>query len=158
MTDSATSKPPSTIPQEGDQFVAAPHFNFEPTENPELLLKFSDREVVRRHSISLMNRTPPLNSLAADILGSHTPSLALSRTNLMFNDIKDLADRLSDFNSCVSELSSSEDADHECEGENKGWVTMNEQKRKRRLKRKNSLTPNKEIFLKKQNTDLVPDF
>ena len=59
--------------------------------------------VVRRHSISLSNRTPPRNSIAAEIINSTN-----SRTKLLVDDIKSLSDRLSDFNSCISDSSRDE--------------------------------------------------
>ena len=70
----------------------------------------------------------------------------------MVNECKVISDQLSDFNSCVSELSS--DGSDEFTDEKNietPWTTMNERKRNKRNKRKNSLTPNKEEFLKKQN-------
>ena len=74
----------------------------------------------------------------------------------MVNECKVMSDQLSDFNSCVSELSSEnsgESADEKNIQDPVGtsWTTMNERKRKKRNKRKNSLTPNKDEFLKKQN-------
>ena len=94
--------------------------NFEPCVNPELLLPFNDNDtdsVVRRYSLSLSNRTPPKGSLEADLLGTLTPGTAVSRTKFMVNEVKDLTDQLSDFYSCVSELSESdlEEAGHESE-------------------------------------------
>ena len=54
----------------------------------------SDEQVVRRHSISLTNRTPPRASIAADIL-VNTP--IYNKTRLVVGEIRDLTDRLSDF-------------------------------------------------------------
>ena len=67
----------------------------------------------------------------------------------MVNECKVISDQLSDFNSCVSELSSDEFTDEK--NIETPWTTMNERKRNKRNKRKNSLTPNKDEFLKKQN-------
>jgi hypothetical protein len=114
----------------------------------ELFLDFkANYDLVRRHSISLTNRTPPHQSLASDIMNS-----CQSRTKLVVNEIRDLTDRLSDFNSCISSSESSEDADNDVEQDDKTGGTMNDRKRKKRNKRKHSLTPNKDFFLKKQNT------
>ena len=71
----------------------------------------------------------------------------------MVKEIKDMTDQLSDFNSCVSEQSDSDTPEND---EKKGWTTMNENRRNRRNKRRNSLTPNKEVFLKKANNALDP--
>ena len=63
----------------------------------------------------------------------------------MVNECKVMSDQLSDFNSCVSELSSEgsgESADEKNTGTS--WTTMHERKRNKRSKRKNSLTPNKD--------------
>ena len=78
---------------------------------------------------------------------------SIVRTKLMVNEIRDLTEQLSDFNSCVEY--SSDDADTEGDLASKPWTSMNEKKRGKRNKRKHSLTPNKDDFLKKQN--LAPD-
>ena len=53
---------------------------FVPASTLRFNLNFPSREViVRRHSISLCNRTPPKNSLAADILGSRKKVRRFSR-------------------------------------------------------------------------------
>ena len=71
----------------------------------------------------------------------------------MVGEIKDLTDQLSDFNSCVSELSDSDSAsdDMKPEEETSRFLTMNQKRRQKRSKRKHSITPNKEDFLKKPN-------
>ena len=63
--------------------------------------------LVRRHSLSLTNRTPEKGSLAEDLLKMNYPSLK-SRTSQLMSSIKDLSETLSDFNSCI-ESSSYED-------------------------------------------------
>ena len=68
-------------------------------------------------------------------------------------DIKNLCEPLTDFNSCVSSTEeSSDNADNEDEESGNKFETMNEKKRAKRNKRKNSLTPNKDSFLKKKNS------
>ena len=71
----------------------------------------------------------------------------------MVNKVKELTDRLSDINTWQSEFSFSSDADNEGDNNTKkeAWKTMNERQRSRRNKRRNSLTPNKEFFMKKKN-------
>ena len=109
----------------------------------------SNEDIVRRHSVSLSNRTPPSGSIAAQILSSEQ---TLSLTKLAVKELKCVSDQLSDFNSCVSELSSEGSIESADETSLKTtWTTMNERRRNKRNKRKNSLTPNKEEFLKKQN-------
>ena len=109
----------------------------------------SNEDLVRRHSVSLCNRTPPSSSIAAQILSSEQ---TLSLTKLAVKELKVMSDQLSDFNSCVSELSSEGSGESADEKSLRSpWTTMNEKKRKKRNKRKNSLTPNKEEFMKKQN-------
>ena len=133
------------------------------TTDPKQSLNFDDNlGVVRRHSLSLTSRTPPRNSIAADIMNSQVYKIPCmdptdSRAKLLIDDLKGLTERLSDFNSCISDSSRDEsinDSEKETENSNKTEtnVTMNERKRSRKKKRKNSLTPNKDFFLKKQNT------
>ena len=116
---------------------------------------FSDFEanynLARRHSISLINRTPPHQSLAAEIMGTCN-STSRERSRLLVNEITEC---LSDFNSCISDFSSDKSSDEnddkvkEVEKNN----SVNDKKKAKRNKRKNSLTPNKDFFLKKQNTE-----
>ena len=105
----------------------------------------------RRHSLSLLDRTPPPGSLAADIL--LTPRPDLSRTHLL---VKELKEHLSDFGSCISESSESDDLKNESDAESLGSQSMNERKRLRKSKRKIKVTPGKDYFLKKPNLVLSP--
>ena len=111
----------------------------------------SDLELVRRNSIS-MKEIPP-DSLAAEIL---TPR---ERKKTHLNNIRDMSRKVSDFESCQSSLSS---AISDSEGsttehsEIQGFKTMNNKKRNYRQKRKASLTPRKEDFVKKQNKSSSP--
>ena len=114
----------------------------------------SNDHFVRRHSLSLLNRTPPRNSLAADILGTHdfqaSKSLNNSTRSLM-NSIKDMQEALSDFKSCNStnESSSSEDI-----SENLKEIAACTSKKKRKKKAKSEYS--REEFIKKQDTKLSP--
>ena len=118
--------------------------------------------LVRRHSLSLLNRTPPKISLAAELL-ARTPRPDLNRTKALVSDLKDC---LSDFGSCVSEMSDDdygEDADDNREISDDsmaqvvaGYQTLNEKRRIKRNKRKMKLTPGKDEFLKKPNLVLSP--
>ena len=95
--------------------------------------KFEFDDLARRHSISLINRTPPPGSLAEELLFptdltrrhsiSTTPPGSpelqhLCPKNLNFqrkimSSIEDIKETLSDFNSCVSSLSAVEGSDDE---------------------------------------------
>ena len=127
--------------------------------NPHPILKSPDfpsnSVLVRRHSLSLMNRTPPPNSIAADILGSN---LSFQAAKALWTKIAEVQDSLSDFKSCVSSASSSdESADDLKQVENVKFVTANEKKREKRKKRKLALTPDKDQFLlKKANLQSSP--
>ena len=118
---------------------------------------FPDSEtVVRRHSVSLTNRTPPRLSLAADILDSR-PNLKFS-SNLMAS-ITDLQDQLSEFNSCqeLSDSSQGSSDDDTQQKDSSSWnKSASEKKKDKKRKRKLALTPGKEHFLKKQNTQISP--
>ena len=109
-------------------------------------------QFVRRHSLSL--RTPPKNSLAADILGNlegqASRPLNISNRSLM-NSIKDIQEVLSDFKSCnsTSESSSSEDT-----SENLKETAACNSRKKRKKKAKSEYC--REEFLKKQDTKLSP--
>ena len=105
-----------------------------------------DPEFVRRHSISLTDRTPPGNSLAADILGKNV----LGKMSLM-SSIKDLQDVLSDFNSCNSTLYSSSSESESPDLKNK---TVSTNRNKRKKKAKTDLV--RGDFLKKKNTQASP--
>ena len=121
----------------------------------------SNMAVVRRHSISLINRTPPKDSIAGEILEANSrPDFLKAQAAL--NDLKGLTDQLSDFGSCLSSFDSSEDSGEEKQGvestANEGFKSMNDKKRNKRNKRKLKISPGKEIFLKKPNlTGTVDD-
>ena len=105
---------------------------------------FSDNnKVVRRHSISLTDRTPPPGSLAADILNLNLPTLPMKNSSKLMASIKDLRETLSDFNSCI-ESSGGSSSENEAEI-NKGGTG--------KKKRKRQKTPGKEYFLKKPNLE-----
>ena len=92
----------------------------------------SPRTVARRHSISLIDRTPPKDSLAAEFYDLQTPSFIRSST--LLNELKVVSEQLSDFGSCLSNLSSSDGSDTGGEVTG-GFQTMNEKKRNKKKKR-----------------------
>ena len=102
----------------------------------------SNVDLVRRHSLSL--RSPPLGSLAKEILAS---SATVEKTNSILNEIKTMREQLSDFGSCVSFTSSSD------EEKNGSSSLQNSQWHTKRKKRKNSRSPpDKSYFLKRVNS------
>ena len=121
--------------------------------------QFDSREtLVRRHSISTIDRTPPAKSLAADILGLNLPKVTLSTSKSILSSISQIQESLSDFNSCVeSQESSSSSSEGEADlKQNEDFKTANEKKREKKNKRKIKWTPNKDQFLKKQNIQTSP--
>ena len=95
----------------------------------------SIEKLVRRHSLSLMNRTPDKNSLAADLLSS--PRVDFGKTSSLINELKE---QLSDFASCID--TSNDEKDDE-------FTKVDEKKRHRKRKTRDS--PSKDGFLKKPN-------
>ena len=94
-------------------------------------------DFVRRHSLSL--RSPPLGSLADEILASGS---TVKRTNSLLKDLKMMQEQLSDFGSCVSFTSSSEEENSSAPLNTQGYV--------KKKKRKNSRSPpDKSYFVKK---------
>ena len=117
--------------------------------------RFADNtKLVRRHSLSIIDRSPPANSLAFELLAGNR-SLAMSTKIL--SSIADMKETLSDFNSCV-ESSSDSSGEEDFRKANKSEVpkTINEKKRLKKLKRKLALTPGKDQFMKKPNTHCSP--
>ena len=92
-------------------------------------------------------RTPPLGSLADDILKTNHPQL--QRVQAMMSDVKD---SLSDFRSCLGSSSSSSESENSADEKFKTVARKEGGK-----KRKNSLTPSKNYFLKKQSS-IVSNF
>ena len=88
---------PSSVPRVSLPLVSAP---------PDTTVS----ALVRRYSLS-MPMEPPVGSIAADILNT--------KKNLL-SEIKDLKDQLSEFDSCVSEQSSSEESERYEVGGKKG--------------------------------------
>ena len=100
----------------------------------------------------MTDRTPPSNSIAAEIIGK--PS-SLTAAKTLLAQIADLKESLSDFNSCAESLpessttsdDTSDDLEEKTEVNSKN---MNEKKREKKRKRKSVQTPSKEDFLRKK--------
>ena len=131
--------------------LSASDSSFPGTFEPGLYIPCSDNDVVRRHSLSL--KSPPLDSIASQILNSRNPHEtppSYNRAKSLLGELKDLKEQISEFGSCVSEISDSS-AD-EFEG-----FTVDE-KRQRGFKkvdpkRKAGRTPIKDDYGKKANMD-----
>ena len=114
----------------------------------------SNEAVVRRHSLSLQNRTPPKNSIAADISERSISKSAsnihlLSKpTSAIWNSIMDIKEALSDFNTANSSLSLSSSEEDQSEGSGK------KSKKKRKKKAKNEYS--RQNFAKKVNNQASP--
>ena len=108
-----------------------------------------EEQVVRRYSLSLCNRTPPRNSLAADILG--TKKISLTNKSLM-SSIKDMQEVLSDFNSCQSTLGDSTSSTDDLEKSE----TVSTSRKKRKKKGFSKFDYSRENFIKKQDTKVSP--
>ena len=106
---------------------------------------FEAEDLARRHSLSLLNRTPPEGSLAAQLLD---PSLSLVPRSLISN-IKDITASLSDFNSCIS--STSDNSESESKESFKDLPTVGIKKRKRKK------SPGKKELIKKADMKVTPD-
>ena len=128
---------------------------------------FPDANVlVRRHSMSLFDRTPPSISLAAELLQTQSQysSIRQKTSKSILSNIADIQDALSEFGSCREESSSSSEGSESSssvDGNDESFKivgprTLNERKRSRKNKRKLALTPGKEQFLKKPNTQISP--
>ena len=111
-----------------------------------LLLEPGD--LARRHSLSLLNRTPPPGSLSAELLSIPGPLTKKASTNqVTLAAVKDIMESLSDFNSCRSYPSSSDSSDLEKKPSVKG-------SKKRRKRKKSS---EKEELKKKVNMNKSPE-
>ena len=102
--------------------------------------------LVRRHSLSLLNRSPYKGSLADDLLNRGKAQFD-AQTTLLRSSIKDLTDVISDYNSCQS-IAESSDTDSSIK-EVPGFV------RKKGKKRNRKQTPEKKIGLEKSEKSEV---
>ena len=122
------------------------------SETPDIPhLHLSNQELVRRNSMCL--RSPPAGSLADEILSSD-PKSRYAKAKSILSNLKDMADRYSDFASCDSSLggTDTEAADVDTEV---GFLYQGRKKKSR--KHKLSPSPNRDFFLKKPNTASSPE-
>ena len=127
---------PNTFSQ---QYSETPDFNLQLLSNVDL---------ARRHSLSL--RTPPRGSLGEQLLNSEPESQQFTKVKNMLSNIKDMAERFSEFASCES-LSDDGGTDTQ---NNESFKLQG--RKKKTKKHKLSPSPTKEFFLKKQNTRKSP--
>ena len=109
---------------------------------PILNQETSIDDLVRRHSLSLVNRTPPRGSLAENLLLSK-PKTNLEKTASMIDEIRSMTDRLSDFGSCIS---SDESSNHDT-----GFSAVEGRRHKSKSKRKSQQSPEQSVLLKRPN-------
>ena len=110
-------------------------------------------DLVRRHSISLTNRTPPRLSLANDLLSSSFAKLR-PQNNAVMTSIKSLQERLSDFNSGSENPFTSCNSTYEASSSDKALITPSKSKKGKRKKKKN--LPDRDAFVKKLNDQVSP--
>ena len=190
-----TSVPQVTVTSEISESRALPDASFTSigvAQDIEQFVKDNElklnEDLVRRNSLSLRQRTPPRNSLAAEILRTpssvaqdieqfvkengglrhitppsnslvadipHTPSSAsLDNAKSLLEEVRSLATKLSEYETCDSSEGDGEVAEDTTE--NEAFQTMNERKRQWRNKRKKSGLPTASGFLKKANKNPTP--
>ena len=82
-------------------------FSQQYSETPDITtLHLSAQDLVRRNSLSL--RSPPLGSLADEILRTGENADTYSKAKSILSNLKEMADKYSDFASCDSSLGESE--------------------------------------------------
>ena len=86
------------------------------------------------------------------LLENESKRSSLDKAQNLLSEVKQLKAKLSEYESCVS----TDDDYEEEKSDTGGFKSMNERKRAWKNKRKNSSSPPKETFLKKQNTKLSP--
>ena len=91
----------------------------------------------------MLNRTPPEGSLSAELLGLRKTRIPSGKADTVAR-IKDLTETLSDFNSCISSGSSSEEDSSSVKEKLKG-------------KRKRIKSPEKDDQSKKANMKVSPE-
>ena len=117
-------------------------------------------EVVRRHSISLCNRTPPRKSLAADILGTSNTLTDTSRSIL--TSMADLQDALSGkeehFNSAKEELSETSDEDlQQCKNKSPAAKSPKSKHLKKKKRKLEGSSPDQNGTMKKKDLRSSPN-
>ena len=133
---------PSSPEQQFDNF--GPQSIIPETPDVGNMQQLSDLELLRRHSLSL--RSPPAGSLAGDILGTTDPAQHYyTKTKNILSNLKEMTERFSDFGSCQSDSSSAED-------DTGGYTKQGKKKRKQRQ----SITPDRDFFMKKPNLAVSP--
>ena len=94
---------------------------------------YDTEELCRRNSLSLINRTPPPGSLAAELLGPGSK---------IMSSLTELRESLSDFNSCISS-----------DGSEAEMTSTSDEHKKRKRKK----SPGKQEHLKKANLKVSPE-
>ena len=139
---------PACSPNQSFLNIGATSVISELDHNLDLL---SNDDLARRHSLSM--RDIPPGSLADEIINP------VVIKNSLLEDIKDISKKVSDFESChsaLSSLGSDTDSSTTEHSDLKAYQTMNSRKRGFKKKRKASLTPRKDEFLKRPNESGSP--
>ena len=127
-------------------------FSQQYSETPSIdLLSLSGEDLARRNSLSL--RSPPLGSLADELISSEPDVPHLTKVKSIINNLKEMADKytFSDFASCESVSDETETE----KGTNLEFKLQG--RKKKRKKDKLSPSPTKEFFMKKPNLGCSPN-
>ena len=100
---------------------------------------------MRRNSLSLRERTPPPGSLADEILTTpYTTEAEVShyiKAKSILTNLKEMSERLSDFASCESDISLSDDQDSDS--------SFKTQVRRKKSGKHSTTPPDRDFFMKK---------
>ena len=148
QTLSVQSKPTVILDSSSSEKLD-PSVHIQPSDASEIISNNSETDwpsvptLVRRHSLSLMNRQPWRGSLAEDLLNVHY-SKPIGQNEMLRKSIKDLTDSVSEFNSCQSTNESSSD-------ETKVEVASGARKKRGRKR-----SPKSNVLSKRVNTNTSP--
>ena len=119
------------------------------SDTPHLYLQLSSEQLVRRNSLSLRERTPPPGSLADEILTTPYCTEAsgefshYAKARTILSNLKEMTERYSDFASCESEMSLSDDQDSD------NSFRTQDRRKKSGKHRLSTTPPDRDFFLKK---------
>ena len=162
VTNSSSSSPnePSPLPGLLSPIMSPNTFSQQYSETPDIPhLQLSNDQLVRRNSVSL--RSPPQGfgpfkgSLADELLrpGIANPGLHYENARTLLSNLKEMTERFSDFASCDSSFSG-DDSDISTENDNDGFKTQG--RRKKTLKHRLSISPDRDSIMKKPNMASSP--
>ena len=137
------------LPPEFRVSESSNHENFTCGSSTGVYHESSTSQLVRRHSLSLLDRSPPPNSLAAELLASS--KLTRISSKAIMSDIADIRGSLSDFTSCIESTEddsshSNDDGDNLKQKDIVSPLTMNEKNARKRGKESQLKHLEKKIF------------